>query len=275
MTRHLLRDDDLTPAEQAEILDLADRAQAGPLELEAARRPADRRGHLRQVVDAHAGLVRGRHRRPRRIAADHLHREQPARRQGDARPTPPGCSSGRSPRSSGAPTRRRASRRWRRGTRVPVVNALSDDFHPCQLLADLLTIREHKGDLAGLTRDLLRRRRVEHGALLRARGRDRRHARARRLARGATRPRHDVVADADRIAAADRRIGHAVHRCRARRRPGPTSSSPTPGCRWARRRRRRAASPPSARTGSTRPHVARGIPTRSSCTACPPTAATR
>jgi ornithine carbamoyltransferase len=38
-----------------------------------------------------------------------------------------------------------------RGTRVPVVNALSDDFHPCQLLADLLTIREHKGDLAGLT----------------------------------------------------------------------------------------------------------------------------
>jgi ornithine carbamoyltransferase len=37
------------------------------------------------------------------------------------------------------------------GTTVPVVNALSDDFHPCQLLADLLTIREHKGALAGLT----------------------------------------------------------------------------------------------------------------------------
>jgi len=37
------------------------------------------------------------------------------------------------------------------GTTVPVVNALSDDFHPCQLLADLLTIREHKGSLAGLT----------------------------------------------------------------------------------------------------------------------------
>jgi ornithine carbamoyltransferase len=37
------------------------------------------------------------------------------------------------------------------GTRVPVVNALSDDFHPCQLLADLLTIREHRGSLAGLT----------------------------------------------------------------------------------------------------------------------------
>jgi len=36
-------------------------------------------------------------------------------------------------------------------TTVPVVNALSDDFHPCQLLADLLTIREHKGTLSGLT----------------------------------------------------------------------------------------------------------------------------
>ena len=37
------------------------------------------------------------------------------------------------------------------GTTVPVINALSDDFHPCQLLADLLTIREHRGTLAGLT----------------------------------------------------------------------------------------------------------------------------
>ena len=33
---------------------------------------------------------------------------------------------------------------------VPVVNGLSDDEHPCQILADLLTIREHRGRLAGL-----------------------------------------------------------------------------------------------------------------------------
>ena len=33
---------------------------------------------------------------------------------------------------------------------VPVVNALSDDEHPCQALADLLTVRETKGRLAGV-----------------------------------------------------------------------------------------------------------------------------
>ena len=34
---------------------------------------------------------------------------------------------------------------------VPVINALTDAYHPCQGLADALTIREHKGTLAGLT----------------------------------------------------------------------------------------------------------------------------
>jgi ornithine carbamoyltransferase len=33
---------------------------------------------------------------------------------------------------------------------IPVVNALTDEYHPCQVLADLLTIREHKGTLEGL-----------------------------------------------------------------------------------------------------------------------------
>ena len=34
---------------------------------------------------------------------------------------------------------------------VPVINALTDAFHPCQILADLLTVREHKKQLSGLT----------------------------------------------------------------------------------------------------------------------------
>jgi ornithine carbamoyltransferase len=34
--------------------------------------------------------------------------------------------------------------------RVPVINALTDDYHPCQVVADLLTIDEHFGRLSGL-----------------------------------------------------------------------------------------------------------------------------
>ena len=34
---------------------------------------------------------------------------------------------------------------------VPVINGLSDTFHPCQILADLLTIQEHKRKLKGLS----------------------------------------------------------------------------------------------------------------------------
>src|SRR5215207_932632 len=38
-----------------------------------------------------------------------------------------------------------------RSASVPVINALTDDHHPCQALADLLTVRDHFGTLDGLT----------------------------------------------------------------------------------------------------------------------------
>ena len=34
---------------------------------------------------------------------------------------------------------------------VPVINALTDDYHPCQLLADIQTYVEHRGSIAGKT----------------------------------------------------------------------------------------------------------------------------
>ncbi|MBL3557312.1 MULTISPECIES: ornithine carbamoyltransferase [Marinobacter] len=36
-------------------------------------------------------------------------------------------------------------------SRAPVINALTDDFHPCQLLADMQTYREHRGSIRGGT----------------------------------------------------------------------------------------------------------------------------
>ncbi|MBR9805427.1 ornithine carbamoyltransferase, partial [bacterium] len=36
-------------------------------------------------------------------------------------------------------------------SRVPVINALTDAFHPCQLLADMQTFQEHRGSIEGKT----------------------------------------------------------------------------------------------------------------------------
>ncbi len=38
-----------------------------------------------------------------------------------------------------------------RYSKVPVINALTDDFHPCQLLADMQTFIEHRGSIKGKT----------------------------------------------------------------------------------------------------------------------------
>src|SRR5690606_13367372 len=41
--------------------------------------------------------------------------------------------------------------RFARVSTIPVVNALTDRSHPCQILADLMTIEEHRGPVAGKT----------------------------------------------------------------------------------------------------------------------------
>jgi ornithine carbamoyltransferase len=38
-----------------------------------------------------------------------------------------------------------------RNSSVPVINALTDSYHPCQLLADMQTFQEHRGDISGKT----------------------------------------------------------------------------------------------------------------------------
>ena len=41
--------------------------------------------------------------------------------------------------------------RFARNSRVPVINGLTDDHHPCQILADLYTFIEHRGPIKGKT----------------------------------------------------------------------------------------------------------------------------
>src|SRR5258708_1102218 len=40
-------------------------------------------------------------------------------------------------------------RRFAANSRVPVINGLTNEYHPCQTLADIFTFIEHRGDLRG------------------------------------------------------------------------------------------------------------------------------
>ena len=41
--------------------------------------------------------------------------------------------------------------RFARHSRVPVINGLTDEYHPCQILADIYTFIEHRGPIRGKT----------------------------------------------------------------------------------------------------------------------------
>ena len=150
MTRHFLRDDDLSPSEQGDILDLADKIKA------------DRWGMTPLAGPQTVAVIFDKSSTRTRVSF--------AVGIADLGGSPLIISTANSQlggKESPTDTARVLERQvaaivWRTyaqsgleqmalGTTVPVVNALSDDFHPCQLLADLLTIREHKGTLAGLT----------------------------------------------------------------------------------------------------------------------------
>jgi len=150
MTRHFLRDDDLSPAQQAEVLDLAARLKAAPYGSNPLAGPQTvamifDKQTLRTQASFAAGIAElGGH----PMLVD-------------------GSLAGIGKRESVADVARVLGRQasvivWRTYAQtaleemaahagVPVINALTDEFHPCQLLADLLTVRERKGELGGLT----------------------------------------------------------------------------------------------------------------------------
>ncbi|MUL45129.1 ornithine carbamoyltransferase [Mycobacterium sp. CBMA293] len=150
MIRHFLRDDDLTPEEQAEVLALAAELKKAPF----SRRPLEGPRGIAVIFEknstrtrfsfemgiaqlgGHAVVVDGR--------STQLGREETLEDTGAVL----------SRYVDGIVWRTFAQERlsaMASGATVPIVNALSDEFHPCQVLADLQTIAERKGKLAGLT----------------------------------------------------------------------------------------------------------------------------
>ncbi|HEV6955101.1 MAG TPA: ornithine carbamoyltransferase, partial [Promicromonospora sp.] len=142
--RHFLRDDDLTPAEQKAVLELglalrADRFARRPLEGPRAVAFITDKPTLRTQVSFATGIAE----------------------LGGFPLVVDGNLAQIGVRESVADTTRVLDRQvsaivWRTYgqerieemasvSRVPVVNALTDQFHPCQILADLLTIAQHRG----------------------------------------------------------------------------------------------------------------------------------
>lgn len=148
--RHLLRDDDLTAAEQGEVLDLAaefkrDRYGRKPLAGPKSVAVIFEKQSLRTRVSFEVGIAElGGHPLIIDTRSTHFGRGETA---GDAARVLSRYVDAIVIRSD---VDARVAEFAAHAT-VPVVNALTDGFHPCQLLADLLTIRERLGGTAGRT----------------------------------------------------------------------------------------------------------------------------
>ena len=117
---------------------------------------------------------------------------------------------------------------------MPVVNALSDEFHPCQVLADLQTLAERKGALNGLRLSYFGdgANNMAHSLML---GGVTAGIDVTVAAPTGFEPDPEFVAAAEKRAADDRCLGDARPPIRKRPPTAPTCWSPTPGRRWARR----------------------------------------
>jgi ornithine carbamoyltransferase len=150
MPRHFLRDDDLTPAEQREILDLADEYKADPLGHTPLAGPRSvavifEKSSTRTRLSFEIGIVQ--------LGGNPVIIDARTMQMGRAE-TIEDTSRVLSRYADAVVWRTFAQRRvdaMASVSRVPVVNALTDEFHPCQVLADLQTVRERQGRLAGLT----------------------------------------------------------------------------------------------------------------------------
>ena len=149
MIRHFLRDDDISPAEQAEILSLAAELKAAPF----SRRPLEGPRGVAVIFDknstrtrfsfeigiaqlgGHAVVVDGR--------STQLGRDETLEDTGQVLSRYVDAIVWRTFAQDRLTAMASAAT-------VPIVNALPDEFHPCQVLADLQTIAERKGGAEGL-----------------------------------------------------------------------------------------------------------------------------
>jgi ornithine carbamoyltransferase len=149
MAKHFLRDDDLSPQDQAEVLQLAAELKKDPF----SSRPLEGPRGVAVIFDknstrtrfsfevgiaqlgGHAVVVDGR---STQLGRDET-LEDTARVLSRYVEAIVWRTFGQDRLEAMAAT-----------ASVPVVNALSDEFHPCQVLADLQTIAERKGSLPGL-----------------------------------------------------------------------------------------------------------------------------